>query len=342
LKPVDKTFFKVTTADDPIMKKLALEAKSEGNVIFGTDAIISLLMCAPRSQYSWDIVVRRVGSKLFFDKRDKSQFDYLTVNETASEPPRDDDKEPMNTPSRLSHEASSVNQYFSQQVLVQDKKFAFPEHNPFQGSLSAEEVASVGYRYRKWDLGGGNELICRCEIDAVDIKQGQEEYYTVKALNEYDPKVTGVDWRQKLDSQRGAVLATELKNNSCKLARWTAQALLAGTQEIKLGYISRASAKDAKAHQILGVQTYKIAEFANQINLNENNMWAILKHIIGVCMDLEDGMYVLLKDPNKPLVRLYYVPPDAFAEGKEDEMEDEEYLEVDEDNRELGGSDEED
>ena len=31
----------------------------------------------------------------------------------------------------------------------------------------------------------------------------------------------GVDWRQKLDSQRGAVVATELKNNSCKLAKWT-------------------------------------------------------------------------------------------------------------------------
>ncbi len=37
----------------------------------------------------------------------------------------------------------------------------------------------------------------------------------------------GVEWRQKLDTQRGAVLANELKNNACKLAKWTVQALLA-------------------------------------------------------------------------------------------------------------------
>ena len=45
----------------------------------------------------------------------------------------------------------------------------------------------------------------------------------------------GVDWRQKLDSQRGAVIATELKNNSYKLARWTCCALLAGSEYLKLG-----------------------------------------------------------------------------------------------------------
>ena len=43
-------------------------------------------------------------------------------------------------------------------------------------------------------------------------------------LAEWDSKYSGgVNWRQKIDTQKGAVLATELKNNSCKLARWTAQ-----------------------------------------------------------------------------------------------------------------------
>ena len=45
----------------------------------------------------------------------------------------------------------------------------------------------------------------------------------------------GVDWRSKLDTQRGAVLATELKNNSCKLAKWTVNSLLAGSDLIKFG-----------------------------------------------------------------------------------------------------------
>lgn len=46
----------------------------------------------------------------------------------------------------------------------------------------------------------------------------------------------GVDWRTKLDSQKGAVLATELKNNGCKLAKWTLQAILAGNDYIKYGF----------------------------------------------------------------------------------------------------------
>jgi len=47
-----------------------------------------------------------------------------------------------------------------------------------------------------------------------------------------------VDWRAKLDTQRGAVLATELKNNSCKIAKWTASAMLAGSDIIKFGYVA--------------------------------------------------------------------------------------------------------
>ena len=48
-------------------------------------------------------------------------------------------------------------------------------------------------------------------------------------------QTSGIDWRKKLDSQGGSVLATELKNNSCKLAKWTASAILAGSDYLKLG-----------------------------------------------------------------------------------------------------------
>ena len=51
-----------------------------------------------------------------------------------------------------------------------------------------------------------------------------------------------VDWRQKLDVQRGAVLANELKNNACKLAKWTVQGMLAGSDLIKFGYASECDA----------------------------------------------------------------------------------------------------
>jgi translation initiation factor 3 subunit D len=38
-----------------------------------------------------------------------------------------------------------------------------------------------------------------------------------------------------LDTQRGAVVTTEMKNNSCKLARWAIQSILAGADQMKLG-----------------------------------------------------------------------------------------------------------
>lgn len=66
--------------------------------------------------------------------------------------------------------------------------------------------------------------------------------------------MAGVDWRQKLETQRGAVLATELKNNANKLAKWTAAALVAGADMIKLGYVSRSHPRDNHNHLILGTQ----------------------------------------------------------------------------------------
>ena len=49
------------------------QSTRDGNV-FATDTILSTLMTAPRSLYSWDIVVERVKDKLFLDKRDDSEI----------------------------------------------------------------------------------------------------------------------------------------------------------------------------------------------------------------------------------------------------------------------------
>ena len=87
--------------------------KNIGNV-FATDAILALLMSAPRSIYSWDIVIQKVGGNIFLDKRDNAQSDYVTVNETCSSPPKDEDG--INAPNQLAEEATFINQSLSQQV----------------------------------------------------------------------------------------------------------------------------------------------------------------------------------------------------------------------------------
>ncbi|KAJ4964190.1 hypothetical protein NE237_024129 [Protea cynaroides] len=310
----NRNFFKITTTDDPVIRRLANEDKA---TVFATDSILSTLMCAPRSVYSWDIVIQRVGNKLFFDKRDGSQLDLLSVNETSQEP-LPEAKEDINSAYSLSVEAAYINQNFSQQVLVRDgNKVAFEEPNPF--AAEGEEVASVAYRYRRWKLDDEMYLVARCELQGATDVKGQQAFLTLNALNEFDPKYSGVDWRQKLETQRGAVLATELKNNANKLAKWTAQALLASADMMKLGYVSRVHPRDHFNHVILAVVGYKPREFATQINLNTSNMWGIVKSIVDLCMKLDEGKYVLVKDPSKPQVRIYEVPADAFENDYEEE-----------------------
>ena len=124
------------------------------------------------------------------------------------------------------------------------------------------------FQKRKWNLGNNIHLIARTEHDAVAASGSNEKdlsYMNIKALNEWDSKYSGnIDWRQKLDVQRGAVLANELKHNSCKLSKWTVQALLAGSDLLKYGYITRFNMKDSSRHVILGTQ---------QVNNQNNNFF---------------------------------------------------------------------
>ena len=177
--------------------------------------------------------------------------------------------------------------------------------NPFIDADEEGEVASVAYRYRRWDLGNNLVLICRCELDAVQQGSNNEtQFINLKALNEWDSRNSGnVDWRQKLDSQRGACLANELKNNACKLAKWTVQvrdakltlfilltmllmvqSILAGADNLKFGYVTRYSVKDSSRHVILGTQQFKPVEFGTQINLNMDNAWGVVRCILDLIM----------------------------------------------------------
>lgn len=197
----DRDFYYVTTTDDPVIEELA--TSGEANV-FATDAILAHLMASARSVFPWDIVVQRVNNMVFFDKRDASAFDLVTVNENASEPPQADDPDSINHPDRLSLEATMINQNLSQQMVKPagpgSKQFAAP--NPFASDDSTP--ASYAYRYRKFELGNGLNLVARCEVHGVSHKKAADQYVTVFALNEYDPKIAGgIEWRKKIDSQVG-------------------------------------------------------------------------------------------------------------------------------------------
>ncbi|KND04006.1 uncharacterized protein SPPG_01454 [Spizellomyces punctatus DAOM BR117] len=342
LQQIDRNFLNVTASDDPVLVSHAKRA-SEGVTVYSTDNVLATLMCATRAVYSWDIIVNKQDNKLFFDKRDGGAFDFVSVNENAADPPMDGaDKDNINTPQALAMEATYINRNFSQQALRDNEKVVMPQRNPFDENSQSEPTPSLAYRYRQWSLGDGISLVARTQIDAALHQPGANSqqptgvlkpkssahpptdtyFVNVKALNEFDSRAPGSggapDWRQKLDSQRGAVMATEIKNNGNKLARWAMESILSGADQLRLGFVSRVNPKDRNRHTILGTSAFKPRDLTSQMNFNVGNGWGILKMFVDLCVNtLEDGKYVLVKDPNKPLLRLYSVPDDTF-EAEED------------------------
>ena len=90
-------------------------------------------------------------------------------------------------------------------------------------------------------------MVVRTEVDSViksAEKGGEDTFVTVKTLlngptGASSGGVPAVDWKQKLDTQRGAVAAMEMKNNSAKLARWAVQSILAGAEVMKMGSVHK-------------------------------------------------------------------------------------------------------
>lgn len=72
---------------------------------------------------------------------------------------------------------------------------------------------------------------------------------------------------------------------------------------------------------ILGVIGWKPRDFAAQMNLSLTNGWGIVRTIVDMCMAQPEGKYVLVKDPNKQILRLYNVPGSSFEEEVEEEAE---------------------
>jgi translation initiation factor 3 subunit D len=176
----------------------------------------------------------------------------VTVNENAADAPletSEGNKDTINNPIALMNEATHINNVFPLQVVHESEtnKKDMPHEHPFYNpSEETDPAASKAYRYRRFDLSLAQDedplhLIVRTELDAVvkNAISGEDQFLTIKALNEFDSKAQGsggaLDWRSKLSSQRGAVVATEMKNNSCKLARWTVQSILAKADLMKLG-----------------------------------------------------------------------------------------------------------
>jgi len=57
------------------------------------------------------------------------------------------------------------------------------------------------------------------------------------------------------------------------------------------------------------------------MNLSLSNGWGIVRTIADMCLKCEDGKFVLVKDPNKSILRLYEVPVHTFEDDGEEHPE---------------------
>ncbi len=73
---------------------------------------------------------------------------------------------------QLAVEATYINQAFSQQVLASVGDRVQLEQAASFAAAEGEELAPVGYRYRRWTVAEGLDLVVRCEVDAVAKVRG--------------------------------------------------------------------------------------------------------------------------------------------------------------------------
>ncbi|KAF6004099.1 Eukaryotic translation initiation factor 3 subunit D [Cyanidiococcus yangmingshanensis] len=259
-----KRFYPIIS-EDPLMQPYRVDPEVTASPakerdakrrILTTGTVLALLMAAPKSAYPWDLVVERKGNLLIIDKRRDSQVETLTMFETIADGGQRSSLAfaganllfALQQAQSNAMEAARVNHNFSQAVLRADlEPYRFAVENPF--AERGEELASQGYRYRRWHLSEQTELVARCEggCRPGDRCFGLWECSSpalimLRALNEVPDAsgrgagstgavsaagtTAGGDWRTRLDAQRGSVLATELRNHTAKLVRWTVLALV--------------------------------------------------------------------------------------------------------------------
>ncbi|KAI8617956.1 eukaryotic translation initiation factor 3 subunit D [Chytriomyces sp. MP71] len=331
------TFANPSASADPILQSYASEI--DGRVVAASADVIAAIMCCTKSVYGWDLLVSKDGDRVTLDKREGGYFDLYTVNENAAEPPQESETETLNTPTFLAQEATQIVQNYAAQVVKADETpFLLKQASPFAPDADAagQPLASGLHRYRKWDLGNDISLVARTTVDCVVEAPNPEGELaesvadeilesplrdvaqlclaTTRCLNEFDSRAPGSggspDWRSKIDQQRGAVMVSEIKNNGNKLARWTVESVLAGAELLKIGFAVRSNTKDRAKHAIVAGLSVKPVEFAGQMNYSLGSGWGVLRAIVDLIYGWGDGKYVMVKDPNKPILRFYSVPSD--------------------------------
>lgn len=156
------------TVADPIIQKLAQKNEAD---IFTSDVALSALMCAPKAQFAWDIVLNKFANFVFIDKRDAENIlDWQTIAETAQADYQSTDDDSINGTRALMAEATRICKSWQVAALRKEKSVQLKEDDPHIEDES-QIAARVGYVYKLWKIktkGISRRICVRCAVHSMN------------------------------------------------------------------------------------------------------------------------------------------------------------------------------
>eukprot|EP01063_Lacrimia_lanifica_P029940 TRINITY_DN466_c0_g1_i1.p1 TRINITY_DN466_c0_g1~~TRINITY_DN466_c0_g1_i1.p1 ORF type:complete len:559 (+),score=286.28 TRINITY_DN466_c0_g1_i1:57-1733(+) len=334
-----------------IAGKMMKEAGAGDVQVYATDAVLATLMAAPKSSVAWDISIERFGNAYFLNWRKGTAVDMWTVNETAQDQPLMEEptqasateEQKLNIQPKLMKELTGLTMNLSQQVLdrkkaVTGKSAVAKAPVPEACEANNTKPASVVYRYRSWDLphkDGEPSIKVVARTHADGYLERPRSYFRTFAFLDLSAQTFRPGLMRK---EEGAITAPEIINNGTRLAKQAVVAHLAGCDKVKMAYVARKKADRSQSHSILHFTQYELRDLVKHTGMSFKGMWNILTKIINEVVrcknDEMQQKFVLMKDPNKPLLKLYDIGEGGAEESDDDSDEEEEEEEDESDSEE--------
>jgi len=285
--------------DKFLLDLIEKERGTESLTIYTTDVLLSAVLTTKNSVFPWDVTVTKEGNQIFLEQSEKNKLNYidiLTVNENTAKDLPEDEKDLL----KLCIESTNVNKKFVELSTKGTETKDFSSGNASQSEVPDRKA----YRYRRWTLDNKINIVVRSEIDAF-VKEGNEtQFVKVCALNECQSQS---DWKQHYETNRGALISSELRTNLSKVCRWLCQAFLAECNTFKIGFVTKPNPKEAK-HTVLTVEDMTTVNLSNTVSFRIKDNWSIIKTVADLISKQEDGVFALVKQAYKQSIRIYQVP----------------------------------
>ena len=160
-------------------------------------------------------------------------------------------------------------------------------------------ICSQGYYYNIFNLGIDTKICIRSSVHSYieGTDELTDELMNTYVLPEWNDKRQ--NWTKNLDTQTTLCLTTEITDNTAKFCRWAVMSMLAGVKKMNFAFVQRADSQ-ANTHKVVGSFTRETHHFANQLNLNIDNCWAVLKDVLDTLHLREEKNcdFLYLKDLN--------------------------------------------